>query len=52
MDDTRKQLKQDVEDLGSVEDLGKVEAFILDLKEKETSRPESDYEEHASRESQ
>lgn len=51
MDDAREQLKKDVKNLGSVEDLGKVEAFILDLKERETNRPESEHEGHASRES-
>lgn len=35
MGDAKDQLKEDVEDLGSVEDLGKVEAFILELKAKE-----------------
>lgn len=35
MDDAREQLKKDVKNLGSVEDLGKVEAFILDLKTRE-----------------
>lgn len=35
MSDEKEQLKNDVEGLGSVESLGKVEAYILDLKARE-----------------
>lgn len=45
MGDATEQLKEDVKGLESVEDLGKVEAFILDLKAKKTGRPEADREE-------
>lgn len=51
MDDAREQLKEDVGDLESVEDLGKVEAFILELKAKgRAGKAEADCEESVPRE--
>ena len=40
--DAKDLLKEDVEGLGSVEDLGKIEAFILELKAKEDEKSDAD----------
>lgn len=52
MGDAGDKLRDDVEALESVEELGRVEVYIRDLKAKETSCPENDGEERASQELQ
>ena len=42
MGDAKDLLKEDVEGLGSVEDLDKIEAFILELKAKEHEKSDAD----------
>ena len=42
MSDGKDQLKEDVKNLESVENLGKVEALILELKAKKNEKPDAD----------